>query len=386
MPKQHIDIEQLIADQLSGDIRPEDAEVLRDLMASDENVRKMWDEAYHALQIYKASSFAKDINVDQRFDQFLERVVPEKATLIDNVNLRSRRIWWGAAAALLPLIAVLGWLFLKEGDQPMVLTGVEPSEEEVYVLLGDGQRMILADDSPVHVGTLTLAGTRGIRDSSSSTDEVKAHKLTIHVPKGKTYQLDLPDGTQVKLNADSRLEFWDIFVGDTREVRLSGEAFFEVAKDAERPFLVHTDDMQIQVLGTSFNVKSYRDETAQTSVVTGKVLARSIRDQSKSLELLPGLAAVSSSKNYLTKENFDSEEVLGWLKGIYFFNNERLDQIMTAVNRLSGYEIVISNKDISKSRFSGAYEHGKSISLLLDNITQSSAINYRIENNTVTLY
>lgn len=389
MAADKVDINQLIVDHLSGNISPQDEKLLMERLENDEAVRRLWKQSSDALRLYQASSYSNQVPVEQRFEALLkiiedldqpDRVSPALSSR-SLLKTLSRPAW--AAAALIPILLTLGWLFFRPATQPVVLAEAV-DQDSVVLLLETGEQLVLKDDQPIHTGAMTLAASKGTAIKASAPP-ASANRLTIHVPKGKTYQLELPDGTRVRMNSDSRLAFFDAFVGDKRIVTLEGEAFFEVAHDDQKPFIVTTEHMSVEVLGTSFNLRSYKGTPVQTSLVSGRVRAQSRRGELQQIDLSPGMAAVEDAEGRLQQVPFDSQRILSWLHGVYFFNNERLGDIMTTVNRLSGYEVVLLDPHIADIRLSGAYERDKPLSLLLDNIASASTVRYEIKNKSIHL-
>lgn len=386
MSKKPIDIEQLIADKLSGAILPEEEKLLEDILATDPVARELWEDTVLALDCYRSAKLAKSIPVAQRFDELMARFAEETlpATSVPK-RRKALLIWIKSAAAAIFLIVFVGWLFWQREKATLVMAG-NTGSDSVFLSFDDGQHIKLTDDRAVNIGNLTFSALAG---NLSSTPHVQANTsmVTVNVPKGKSYQLFLPDGTHVRLNADSKLKFPASFPDSTREIHLSGEAFFDVRKNPGSPFIVFAGNLKTQVLGTSFNIKSYENEPVQASVVTGKVSTAASALASGglvNLQLTAGQAAVMQSDGSLAKVSFDADEVLGWIHGRYFFSNERLDRIMAAVNRMAGYKVTITTG--AEAKFSGAYEKDKPIAFLLDRITASSDIRYRIAGNHITLY
>src|SRR5690606_5078196 len=158
---------------------------------------------------------------------------------------------------------------------------------------------------------------------------------------GVKYTTVLPDGTQVKLNSSSSIKYPEQFSEDLREVFLKGEAFFEVKHDQQRPFIVHSGDLKIQVLGTSFNVRDYGDETeTRVALVTGKVRIDPQSDTSSSLVLEPAQMAVFNRENRsLQKKPFDFKTEIGWKEGVLIFSNTTLAEAFDKIERWYGVEI-----------------------------------------------
>jgi ferric-dicitrate binding protein FerR (iron transport regulator) len=176
---------------------------------------------------------------------------------------------------------------------------------------------------------------------------------TLTVPPKMDYKLRLSDGTEVWLNATSRLRFPFSFTGDKREVYLEGEAYFQVSKNDTKPFVVHTEQTDIHVLGTSFNVNAYSDGLTRTSLVSGAVIATAA---GKEVRLKPGEEAVYSSENGYKVVSFDDSEVLAWMKGVYVFHNTSLSEIASVIERWYGVQVVFDNKELAGKKFTGGLE------------------------------
>ncbi|SFB77901.1 protein of unknown function [Parapedobacter composti] len=380
-----VDVEQLIADKLSGNLSSNDAKMLDRLIASDPEIRNRWEEASQTLSLYQAANFADNIPVDRRFDDLLVRM-KNTEPVGDGMQRRQPMQWLAiAAAVLLPVIAFSLWFGLRTDPDLLVRDSTTP--DSVYVTFNNGRHVALDDSHPIQVGALTLAASEGKRhaDAARLAVEPGDSRLTVWVPKAKTYRLELPDGSLVHLNAGSRLEFPSAFSDSTRVVFLEGEAFFDVQEDEDRPFSVATGDITVQVLGTSFNLQAYEAGAAQVALVKGKVRLEVVASGAQT-ELSPGMAAQLRPDGSLENTPFDAETVLGWQEGVYFFHNEPLEHIMTMVNRASGTEFIIANPQLTKLRFSGAFETAKPVSVLMHNLAGSSTLRYRITGNKVVLF
>ncbi|MCG8310630.1 MAG: FecR domain-containing protein [Cytophagales bacterium] len=200
---------------------------------------------------------------------------------------------------------------------------------------------------------------------------------------GQKFTTTLPDGTTVKLNSDSKIIVPESFTNEKREVALYGEAFFDVAKDASKPFLVRTKDIQVQVLGTSFNVKSYPNEQSVVAVATGKV---AVSDGINLQDLAPGeKISYRSDDSSMIKESFNWEEEYGWKDNILVIRGENFAQISDKLSKWYGVEFIIkdSTNNFNK-KFSGRYLDS-SLSNVLDGLSYLYDFKYQINNKTVTL-
>lgn len=173
---------------------------------------------------------------------------------------------------------------------------------------------------------------------------------------GQKTTTTLPDGTLIKLNADSKILFPENFIGDTREVTLYGEAFFDVAKDEKKPFVIKTKDIQIQVLGTSFNVKAYPGaDVSEVSVASGRV---AVENAYQKIDLVPGeKVCYQSASRSMVKDRFTWEEAYGWKDNILLFRESGFDEIRERLSRWYGVELLIDGRlpDSTKKYF-GSYQ------------------------------
>jgi ferric-dicitrate binding protein FerR (iron transport regulator) len=256
-----------------------------------------------------------------------------------------------AVAAVLILIA--GAYYLISGnsskkDSTIASVKKERIDEKeagnnAVLTLGDGQDVILDKSTN---GTITRQG--GIRlDKTrdgilSYVPEIEAGEVvfnTVSTPKGGEYQVRLSDGTNVWLNAVSSLRFPAAFAGNERMVQVTGEAYFEVAHNAKKPFRVEVKGMQVEVLGTHFNINSYQDEgQSKTTLVQGKI---KITGGNASAILLPGQQALLTAANALSVvKHADVEEALAWKNGYFRFNETAIETAMKQIGRWYNLEVV----------------------------------------------
>lgn len=189
-----------------------------------------------------------------------------------------------------------------------------------------------------------------------STTAVENTQLTVKL--GEHAQIKLSDGTQIWLNAGSVLKYPKEFKGDTREVYLSGEAFFDVAKDKKHPFIIHTNKMDTKVLGTSFNVQAYPEQTTQeVSVLTGKVNVKStVTDEN--VYVTPGQKVVFKSHNNKLKafKDIPVNTISLWRKNIMVFEETPLPEVIATINRNYNVAIEIKNKNLNALKISAYFK------------------------------
>lgn len=206
---------------------------------------------------------------------------------------------------------------------------------------------------------------------------------TITTPRGGKYQVNLPDGTQVWLNAASIIRFPTNFSAlPNRKVELSGEAYFEVAKDPAKPFIVVTEKQETHVLGTHFNINSYEDEEeTRTALLEGSIRVSDKKNQH--LILKPGQQSTLKAGN-IEIRNIDENEVLAWKKGFFSFNEESLESIMRKISRW--YDVDVYYQDtFRKTSFLGKISRSKSITSVLKILENSGEVHFKIEGRRITV-
>ncbi|MCK0132003.1 FecR domain-containing protein [Flavobacteriaceae bacterium F08102] len=198
--------------------------------------------------------------------------------------------------------------------------------------------------------------------------KVKIAKLTKEAPFGKKLTFTLPDGSKVKLNSGSKIEYPEQFNDSLREVLLSGEAFFDVKKDLTHPFIVKTAYVSTHVLGTSFNIKAYDDENdIAVTLATGKV--RINWNEKDTLVLAPSdQARFNKSTKSITKQKIDVDQFLGWKDGILRFDDEKLETALPKLEKWFNVKIKLLNKKSAKCAFTGIFKDA-SLQRILENIT-----------------
>ncbi|WP_134090171.1 FecR family protein [Olivibacter sp. XZL3] len=209
-----------------------------------------------------------------------------------------------------------------------------------------------------------------------------SHIAEIKTNYGEKKKATLPDGTQIHLNAGSVLRYDNTYNKDKREIELIGEAFFEVAPDELRPFIVRSQQLKTYVLGTSFNVRAFEeDENLFVALITGSVR---IDDGSSSSLLKPG-EKINYNKRTATSEvsAIQEKDYWGlWRKEVLAFNEQRFEEVAALLEKWYGVHIHIHNKALLKRRFTGEFK-GLAINKVLDMLSKSSPFTYNIENDQV---
>ena len=287
------------------------------------------------------------------------------------MHVRSSWIRWaiGIAAAL---ALIVGFRYLA--SPPATVARVDATTFAIHV--------------PDEIDDVTLSTADGKQQQASGkqmkldqSSSVPAQLMAISTPRGKDYHLTLADGTQVWLNAESHLEFPDRFTGDKREVRLQGEAYFEVKKDAKHPFIVYSDYLTTRVLGTAFDVRARSARDASVTLVTGRVL---VKTQDADQVLTPGQQA-SLAGSQLAVKAVDTYPYTQWKEGFFYFDNQSLFNIMQELARWYGVNVSFDDTSKMHVRLHFVVERNKSLGEAIANLNALGIVHARIEGGVIVI-
>ena len=316
-------------------------------------------------------------------------------------KVRKRRIihYWPVAASVVLLVGVFVGFALNEWSQMKADQGIAQTERIVpgvkaELILSTGERVCLAQRSEFIEGMKesgirndSLAGLNyvGAKIQGEEIGEEIVYN-TMQIPVGGFYQLKLADGTKVWLNSLTRLRFPVTFAGEERKVYLTGEAYFEVARDSVHPFIVATDEgMEVKVYGAEFNVDTYRKGTVKTTLVNGKVGIR-VSATGEEMRLSPNqMALFTKATQSIQVENVDSYGVVAWKDGKFVFEDEPIEEIMERLSRWYDVKVFYANERIKKHTFTGIITRFADISDVLHLMEETAAVEFRIQGDTVTV-
>lgn len=220
-----------------------------------------------------------------------------------------------------------------------------------------------------------------LRYSGSSSGETDYHLLRI--PRGGEYMLLLADGTKVWLNAETEIKYPPAFSGSERKIFLEGEAYFEVAHNPQMPFIVQTKRQDVTVLGTSFSIRAYDDETQdQTTLETGKVNVKNARQE---IILQPGeQARVSQSGISVSKVN--TPLYTSWHKGIFIFDDQPLEEILHTLERWYNISVTYSDPALRKFRFTGELKKYENAKDFLSQLEELEKVKFETNGRKIMVY
>ncbi|WP_104384361.1 FecR family protein [Sphingobacterium sp. HMA12] len=328
---------------------------------------------------------------------------PELLAILDNtweqlhrqINKPKTKPMWsrktiGAVAATVIGILFVGW-WTFSGVQHKVLRQstaevISPGKQSATLTLANGKQIHLQETMDGQI-----ADEMGIKISKSNDGQLiyevgknidgdTGHHI-LSTTKGETYRIKLPDGTQVWLNAASALKYPMRFaLKGKREVELTGEAYFEVAKDIRHPFVVQTAGQQIEVLGTHFNVNSYSDEPAlRTTLLEGRV---EVSSHHQKLRLLPGQQSSLSSNGVLKLQQVDTAPVVAWINHEFMFDDDDIESVMRKIARWYKVDVIYQGKKTTE-KFGGGISRFDDVRQVLNLLEKTGAVHFRIEGKTL---
>ncbi|HWW41194.1 FecR family protein [Pedobacter sp.] len=330
-----------------------------------------------------------------------------KAAMLKNIqneigvqaNRSTRKLWPRiAAAAAILLVVGLGVFFYTQrhlegsgATRDLLANDIKPGGNKAYLVLSNGKRVSLTDASNGELAkeagveiTKTADGqvvyaTRGSDEESSDGIKYSNALNTIETPRGGQYQVRLPDGSKVWLNAASKLIYPVSFNGrGQRVVELSGEAYFEIFKNKLQPFVVKSKNQEVTVLGTHFNVNSYSDEPdTKTTLLEGSV-------RINGLVLKPNEQAILAGGKLSVKEVV-AASFTDWKDGQFYFRNEALPSVMRKLARWYNVDIQFQGEIDQTTTFSGMVSKYDQISKVLTLMEKSEGLHFKIAGRTVTV-
>lgn len=375
----------------AGTATPAETDELMDLVRSSQHDDELAQALRHA---WEHTDTGEAHFGEGESERMLNAILADKAAAQPAETLFRIRWIRYAAAAVIVLAATLA--FYKFREQPVapqrsevaqLLTDIPPGGNRAFLVLADGAGIrldsarngLLARTGGTEI-TKTAEGKLAVAASDQQVNGPLQRNL-LTTPKGGQYQLTLGDGSKVWLNASSSIRFPAAFAANERRVEITGEVYFEVAKDKKRPFRVKFGDSEVEVLGTSFNIMAYPEEkVSKTTLLEGSVRLSST---SKSRMLVPGQQAAVHSDGAIVTTTVDTEREIAWKQGLFYFRDSGIGEIMRDASRWYDIEVEYRGK-IPRRQFTGKVSRNVNISELL-NMLRYAGVNSTIENRKVVI-
>lgn len=331
--------------------------------------------------LQEAAEEEQEFPMAEGWERF-QRSLPAAERFSDQPVLRRiHYLRWSIAAAVAALLTFTGIRFFQsQREVPAVVKANLPPTSKVRLSLSNGQQVLLAggEQQLQEAGGTTInASDTMIVYQPGMAANAGAEMNILEVPRGHQARLVLADGTQVWVNAESRLEYPAVFNGSRREVKITGEAYFEVAQNAKQSFIVKANEMEVKVLGTSFNINTY-DYQIHATLSTGKVSATV---SNTAVILLPGEQAVyTAAASGITKRKVDPRVYTAWKDGDIYFEEASLKEIVHSLEREYDYTIHFDDPTLERLHFTLDMRKTGALQDILDNIASTTG---KVKFNTV---
>lgn len=348
-----------------------------------------WIEAAYANWNMDNHSLLSESDLQQAEAMMRDKVMPQTRPLYKRSLLWPRM----AAAALLVLCLGAGLYIYRQGaytsslEEKAVKNHIRPGKNNAILRLANGSAIALtgaangqlARESGIEINK--TADGQLVYKVLNKKETASKQNNSIETPKGGQYQVTLPDGTNIWLNAASKLSYPVSFAGQqNRTVELTGEAYFEVAKDKAHPFIVKNGQQQIRVLGTHFNISSYADDGAvRTTLLEGSVEVSSAGSRSI---LKPGQESMIKDRQ-ITVAQANIDAVMAWKNAMFIFDHDRLESIMRKISRWYDVDIVYQDPELKQETFSGGISRFEQVSDVLKKLSLTRAVRFDIEGRRI---
>ncbi|WP_343304405.1 FecR domain-containing protein [Chitinophaga niabensis] len=345
-----------------GNITPEEKSILDAFLASSKEAQEIQKEI-QAIPREELACLANDLDVEAGLTKVLEE---ESDFVARKSNPLIKWITASAAAAAL-LWAIFNYI------SPTHKTSAPKNDQlahnigkgQATLTLSNGQTINLNDSGYQQI----LAGNASVNNNNRllkfdlPPDGMEGWN-TLTVPTRLDYQIELSDGSTVWLNSTTKFRFPFSFSGKTREVFiLSGEAYFKISPKPNQPFVVHTNQGDIQVLGTEFNINAYNNEQVVASLVNGKI---AVKEGANRKELEPGYEATIEAKQNISVQKFDPSITLSWRQGLHYFNDAPITAVATMLERWFDTPLIIDNPKVAQRQFRGRIYRYKGLQTFID--------------------
>ena len=315
-------------------------------------------------------------------------------SIYDQKRRRMTLRWSVAASVILPIglfvgRAIDGVRDMRE-DQLLAKSVMQPGTSKAILTMADGEKVMLDRERKLDIQLnermRVASNGQGIVYEENGKGVVKEEYNKLVTPIGGEYRLTLSDGTKVFLNAASELKYPVEFMGDRRVVDLDGEAYFEVHKDNQRPFVVRTKGAEVCVLGTSFNVNTYGDDgRIYTTLVNGSVRVLSVKNGQEKV-LTPGMQGVMNMQTgQLMVREVDVESYVAWREGRFVFRTMTLDLIMQQLQRWYDFEVFYQNLELKDYEFRGVIKRDMDLDKVLSVIKATTNVDFEVKGKVITI-
>ncbi|MBE9600291.1 FecR family protein [Pedobacter sp. MC2016-24] len=399
----HIHISALISRYLLNELDGAELTELEDWIVADEQHARLFRNLLNEAELENQGRIFRTADTEAALLRAKAKLsLITTAGSSTEADLKPKKLWkygW-VAAAVATLIFGL-WFFeshYRNGRHPELVSGsayandIAPGKNTATLTLASGKTITLSEaKTGVIINASKISYNDGTDLSAYGGDAEGAdgnHQIfTAQTPRGGTYQVTLPDGTHVWLNADSKISFPAKFSGASRKILLSGEAYFEVShmsKAVPKPFIVETARQQVTVLGTHFNISAYSDERdTKTTLLEGSVKVSTSQGAPATI-LRPNQQATTSGTTITTRE-VDPSLAIAWKTGRFTYKDTPLETVMRQISRWYDVDITYTSSDLKNELFSGSVSRYDHVSRILGTIEFTGTVKFKLQGKQITV-
>lgn len=352
------------------------------------------------LQDLIEKTFGDRIDTVSSNDVFLESALRKSWTAVEDrmnsepvLRIRNLRPVVALVATIISVLSVSIWFyFFKESaadNHQVAHHAITPGQQTATLTLADGTQIRLAETAEgelVKDGSIIISKTADgqlLYEIQEAGESASGYNI-LSTARGETYKVKLPDGTQVWLNTASSLRYATNFSAyPSRNVELQGEGYFEVASNHAKPFIVHSNGQKVEVLGTRFNISSYRED----SMISTTLLEGSVRidHHHKNTTLVPNQQfQLSTSGNFYLRE-VDTDRIVSWTNNEFMFDGDHIDEVMRKLERWYNVDIIYEGEK-SPEKFGGVVSRFEKIEKVLQLLEKTGGVRFKIEGRSVSVF
>lgn len=376
-------IKRIIVKSVLGTLTEEENFVLEEWFQEDDRNRVLYQKFSSTVELKHKYKQYENVDVVEAFRRNQRR-------LHQNVpNRVMKRILPYAAVVLLLFGGVFCFLMNRSGEvREEVLVALSAGWKYAELILANGQKVDLHEGMEMKLrersSNIQVKGNVVYYEENKDSVTLGEYNM-IRTPLGGEYSLTLADGTKVWLNAMSELRYPVAFGGDTREVELKGEAYFEVEKNEDKPFIVKTDEFNVKVLGTSFNISAYLDSPlSHTTLCSGHVRINDRMNPGKEVDILPGEQLLFHRDNReMSVREVDTDVFVSWREGFFQFDNNTVEEVFTILQRWYNIQVFYANVEVRQELFTGKLPRFDNLQIIIDLIERVSDLKIEVRGKMI---
>lgn len=369
----------IILKALDGCLSEEEQKIFQELGEKDSDFKIQYEQMSRMWHYGKYAGKWHQLNETKAWDQIVAR---------RSKKFGRKWLGWSIAASVVLFLGVSVFSLINRdyiGTTQETVT-FSNNKSGAYLVLSSGERVPLDrtfEQVMLEEGVVIQGDSSKLVYEGKALDSREKYNELV-IPRGGEYQLSLSDGTIVYLNADSRLKYPVSFGEDCRLVELDGEGYFEVAHDAKRPFIVRTQELDVNVLGTGFNVLSYKEDgEVAVTLVHGKV---AVKETQKQIVLKPDEQLVFNKHNKeINVQKVDARTIAAWTKGTMVFDSMPLSELAVKLTRWFDVDFFFTSEKLKHLKFTGTFKKYSDIEYILSLIEATTNISLSLKGNTIVV-